>query len=220
MKSGTSWWYSLVVSHPDVVDVPQRAKEVHFFDRHFWEPRPAADYHAYFPRPVGSLVGEWTPRYLYDFWVPPLLEEAAPGARLLVLLRDPVERFVSGLAHDLSRGSLPLPPLLHDHFSRGLYAEQLERLFRHIAREQVLVLGYERCVTDPLSAVAETYEFLGLDPAFVPPRAAERVHETVGPKPTVTEGFRSLLVDAYQSSVEDLRGLLPGFDTDSWTALR
>ena len=53
----------------------------------------------WFPRPSGSLTGEWTPDYIQCSWVPALLAQAAPGTRLLVLLRDPVERFRSGLAH-------------------------------------------------------------------------------------------------------------------------
>ena len=79
-------------------------KEIHFFDR-FWDGRevpadlPGA-YARQFPRPEGELTGEWTPRYMHDFWALPLLKAAAPEARILVMLRDPVDRYRSGIARE------------------------------------------------------------------------------------------------------------------------
>ena len=62
-------------------------------------PRPQQfeDYKQYFPRPAGSLVGEKTPGYLYQPWVPPMLTGRARDAKLIVLMRDPVERYISNL---------------------------------------------------------------------------------------------------------------------------
>ena len=105
-RSGTSWWYAGIEAQPQVVRVPKRRKELHYFNR-FWEgvvpPDMASQYESMFPRPPGSLAGEWTPRYLYDYWSIPLLREAAPETRLLVLLRDPVARYRSGLAFAVNR---------------------------------------------------------------------------------------------------------------------
>ena len=54
-------------------------------------------YHRNFPRPAGGVTGEWTPRYMYDHWSLRLLRRAAPEARILVILRDPIERYRSAL---------------------------------------------------------------------------------------------------------------------------
>ena len=72
----------------------------HIFDLRGGANTPSVDarrYHAFFPRPVGGKAGEWTPRYMVDFWTPALLREAAPSAKILVMLRDPFERFCSGV---------------------------------------------------------------------------------------------------------------------------
>ena len=110
-----------------------------------------ARYHALFPRPDGALAGEWTPGYMLDFWTPPLLRRAAPDAKLLVLLRDPVERFRSGLTLTENRLTLgwSARAAANGGFQRGIYADQLLRLWSAFPREQVLVLQFERCVRDP-----------------------------------------------------------------------
>ena len=48
--------------------------------------------------------------------------------------------------------------------NRGIYADQLQRLWNAFPREQVLVLQYERCVADPASELRRTYAFIGLEP--------------------------------------------------------
>ena len=106
-RSGTTWLYEMIVAHPDVAIPPGRPKELHFFES-FWEggftPAEVSRYHRYFPRPAGKLVGEWTPRYMFDSWTPRMLAAAAPEARLLAILRDPVSRYVSHLARQLGDG--------------------------------------------------------------------------------------------------------------------
>ena len=98
-----------------------------------------------------SLAGEWTPGYMLDPWTPPLLRRAAPDARLLVLLRDPVERFRSGrtLAENRLTVGASARAAANAGFQRGIYADQLLRLWRAFPREQVLVLQFERCVREP-----------------------------------------------------------------------
>ena len=101
-KAGTTWWFDAICAHPDVYSRGEIHKERHFFGRYAVRPFGPADtslYHDWFPRPSDKLTGEWTPDYMHWPWVPPLLAEAAPRTRLLALLRDPIERFRSGLDH-------------------------------------------------------------------------------------------------------------------------
>ena len=102
-RAGTTWWYRLLCDHPSIQRT--RGKEAHFFDGYFgreFSDLDAEAYHRLFPRPRGSLIGEWSPRYLHDFWTPALLRRAAPEAKILVLLRDPLQRYQSGLRHELA----------------------------------------------------------------------------------------------------------------------
>lgn len=207
MRSGTTWWWKVLCAHPQISLAPGRGKEVHYFDAMAGvRPFSAAGYHAHFPRPEGARTGEWTPRYLHDWWTPPMLAAAAGDARLLVLLRDPVARFVSGLAHQAGHGVPPHPTLLHDQFERGLYWNQLSRLTEYFPREQILVQQYERCRADPATEAARVHAFLGLDTA--PPLAPELVHSPVNRSPatgpTLAEDDRRALVRAYHADAARL----------------
>ena len=83
-----------------------------------------------------------------------------------MLLRDPVERFRSGrtLAENRFTVGSTARAAANAAFNRGLYADQLLRLWRAFPREQVLVLQYERCVADARAQLARTFAFLGLEP--------------------------------------------------------
>ncbi len=229
-RAGTSWWHASLAAHPDVVRVEGQPKELHYFDR-FWPGEAPTDrverYHAFFPRPAGAITGEWTPRYMYDFWSLELLREAAPEARILVLLRDPVERYRSGLGRHLRRSgrdpesnSLPMNlSMVADALSRGLYHAQLRVLFEHFAPEQVLVLQFERCVQDPEPELAATCRFLGLEP--VPGLAeAGRRARPAKPNPELSPGTRAGLVARLSADVAAVAELCPQVDLSLWPNFR
>jgi len=211
-RSGTSWWYRGLEEHPGIAAVEGRAKELHYFNR-FWQGEPpagfAAEYHRMFPRPSGKLAGEWTPRYMLDFWAPALLREAAPAAKLLVLLRDPVERYRSGVERAVRRSPEGRPIDLgrvSDAVHRGLYAAQLRRVLDHFPREQLLVLQFERCRDDPLEQLARTWRFLGLEPLDEVP-ASMLEHGSPREKPELPERWRRELAARLADDVRDLAAL-------------
>jgi hypothetical protein len=218
-KSGTSWWYQAIGGHPQVYIPSGRRKEMHYFDR-FWRQTLTDDeieaYHRFFPRPAGQITGEWTPRYLFDFWTPDLLRQAAPNAKVLVLLRDPIERYRSGLTHDLLYRVAPHPRAAMEAFSRGLYAQQLGRLLKAFPREQVLVQQYERCANDPVAELQRAYHFLGLDDSdFVP----DVIHKTVNArveKIPLSDDQRAHLIDMYSGDVAALAAEFPEIDLALW----
>ena len=218
-KAGTSWWYSLLCAHPQCAADPL-AKELHFFDRYWAEPfgeDAIAAYRRGFAGAYRGCTGEWTPRYLHDPWVPPLLRAAAPKSRLVVLLRDPIERYRSGLTHSVGHDGWPPHPLLAaDAFSRGLYGQQLERLYRSFDPAQVLVLQYEACVADPARELQRTYEFLGLDPTFRPPAIGDRVRRTAGDKAPLPPHVAAALAEAYAGDLELLAKVAPHLDLGRW----
>ena len=221
-RSGTTWWDSLVSAHPQVSRPSDTPKEVHYFDRVWEGALSEADiqrYHAFFARPDGHLSGEWTPGYMLDVWTPRLLRLAAPEARLLVLLRDPVERFRSGrtLAENRFTVGSTARAAANAAFNRGIYADQLTRLYSAFPREQVLVLQYERCVVDPSAQLRRTYEFIGLDPAV--PEGLDvsgRVNESRGAKVVLSEWQEDQLARHYAPQNERLAAMLPDLDLSLW----
>jgi hypothetical protein len=231
-KSGTSWWYDVIAGHPDVYHPGWMAervwpafleKERHFFDRFFdepWADRHTAEYHAWFPRPEGRVTGEWTPRYLVDHWTPPLLQQAAPEARLLVMLRDPVERYVSGVAHVRREGDPITNLVANEQGLRGLYHQTLRHWLRWFPADQVLVLQYERCVAAPLDQLARTWAFLGLDPERHP-TSSERLERRVNVgdptlKTELNPEHEQALRAFYRPDMEELAAAFPEIDLALW----
>ena len=216
-KAGTTWWYDAICAHPDVYARHDIHKERHFFGRYAIRPFGPAEcslYHQWFPRPSGRLTGEWTPDYIQCSWVPALLAQAAPRTRLLVLLRDPVERFRSGLAHQ-RRDRRPLTvEAYQDALSRGFYHDALRQWTAYFSPAQILVLQYERCMADPDGQLARTYRFLGLDPIAVA-GMEERVNATTHPL-DLEEGTRRRMVELYEPDVRALLKQFPDLDLGLW----
>jgi hypothetical protein len=216
--SGAAWWYRLVTAHPGVYARPDIAMGrdylSHFATTAFGDAE-VSRYHDWFPRRSGTITGEWSPGYMASPWVPALLAMAAPEARLLVMVRDPIERLRIDLEQRTEGQVSHIGSHIGGAVERGYYAAQLRRVLEHFPIEQVLVLQTERCLADPAGSLATTYRFLGLDDTFVPP--ATRVPRlTPAPSTGVDAETVGRLAELYATDVADLESLVPGFDRSRW----
>jgi len=221
-RSGTTWWQRLLKDHPAIRTPLNRKKEQHFFDKFGRRPMEPADierYHELFPRGPGELSGEWTPRYMRDIWGPRVLSQAAPDTKLLVMFRDPVERYRSGVLHSSAREPGRTTTLLStDAVDRGRYASQLRRLYDCFDEEQVLVLQYEQCVQEPMLHYRSTLEFIGAPDLDHVPTDLTRTRGTAtkSRREPIWEDLRYALVRELEDDVEELRGLVPHLDVTLW----
>ena len=218
-RSATTWWLTQVRAHPQVVRSGNGPKEVHFFDRFYgtdFSEEDIGQYHRFFPRPPGGISGEWTPCYMYFQWIPALLARAAPECKALVMLRDPVERYRSGLTYQLNRNAPAHALVAADALHRGFYHDQLSRLLRHVPRERLLVLQSEQCIRDPHRELRRTYQFLGLDADFVPPGLTRVMHPTRGEKVPMTDGVRGQLAELYHDDTAQLYAAFPELEPSLW----
>ncbi len=226
-KAGTTWWYHLLASHPGVAASDGMHKERHFFDRFGalpFRPSDAEQYQGWFPHQPGQVSGEWTPDYISLPWVPDLLVRAAPEVRLLVLLRDPVERFRSGLAHQRRMGQSPTGASAADALERGCYYRALIPWLERFDRSRILILQYERCVADPGGQYRATTDFLGLSP-YLPPDADRAEDSPVDGSSAHRHGPTGSALDpdviqrlqsSYEADVTALVTLVPDFDLALW----
>ena len=220
-RSGTTWWFDLLLSHPQIRPPKGRRKELHFFDRFGAEPMTAAheaEYAELFRRRPGQIAGEWTPRIMGDAWALRLLKRAAPDARLLILLRDPIERYRSGVLHRASRGVDRRKALISsDAIERGRYGTQMKRVRELFDKDRILVLQYERCVADPVGQYRRTLAHLGVDD-HVPDDVASLRGRSMAPHktelwPELLEGLH-LTFDPEVAALRELAG--DDIDLDLW----
>ena len=191
-KSGTSF---LVTRLREVPGIYMPKGEVRYFRDPFFGPKE------FLTRDVGDpgdarLVGIKHPSYLAYPHVPDRIKAHNPDVRMIVTLRDPVERIVSSYFHYLQRGQIPLEfpeiglarvlenpsmsPKYADIRNFGFYHRHLLRFLQHFRRDQLLVVEYERLVCEP-ERIRTVVDFLGLSTSDIP------VHETTVVNPGTYE---------------------------------
>jgi hypothetical protein len=127
-----------------------------------------------------------------------------------------VERFRSGLAHQLRGGASPTASTAAEAVERGYYHRALSPWWDTFGAQAILVLQYERCVADPAGQLAATYRFLGLDGGYQPPDLGRPVSVTAGRKPPLDDDARRRLVELYSPDVTALAHAVPGLDLGLW----
>lgn len=239
-KGGTSSMFRYLLQHPQYHGAIN--KEVHFFDYRY--DKGLGWYQAMFPFrseiPEGSVTGEASPFYMYHPLVPARVAESIPDAKLIVLLRNPVDRALSHYYHNVRRGRSQLPiqeafdreqeiigpererlknkeifkPHDFRYFAyteRGLYVEQLERWFQHFPREQFFIRASEDFYTGGHAFMREVFEFLKIDPDY---QISDFTPGNVGIERTEDPALRERLeayFAPYNKRLEDLLGVSYGW---------
>jgi hypothetical protein len=139
-----------------------------------------------------KIIGEGSTRYLYSHDAARLIHAASPDARIVAMLRNPVDMIHSLHAHKLAAWTEDLDdfeqaldaeadraqgrripefsnPKLSTYRDRARYGEQLPRWFDEFGRDRVKVIIFEDMVRDPATQFRELLEFLDIDPTYVPP---------------------------------------------------
>ena len=241
-RGGTTSLQNALSEHPNITSARLR-KGVHYFDTDY--DRGPDWYRLQFPtrmyaglvqrRTGGPLrVGEASPYYMFHPLAPERIERDLPGVKLIVLLRDPVERALSHHKHEVRRGHEPLdleaaldaepdrlageadrivrdqphyvsfPHQTYSYVARGHYADQVEALYRRFGEERVLVLSSERVFAEPIPALRRIMGFLDV-PEHLPD---EFPHMNPTASSQVSELLRSRLRSEFAVSNERLFSLI------------
>jgi hypothetical protein len=193
-KAGTTALHAALAAHPGLFmssvkepkfflsDGPPPSRgggpgDVQTYREHIWR---REEYEALFAAaPRGALRGESTPFYLYRTDAQERIRALVPDAKLIVILRDPVERAHSNWTHLWSAGLEPIGNFVEAcaeedarvaagwadfwHYTRlGRYGEQLENLFLRFGPEQVFVLRYRALIDAPAQTLDDICQFLGV----------------------------------------------------------
>lgn len=173
-KCGTTFFYHLLTKHPHVE--PAATKEIHYFDLLFDE--GIEWYRRCFPTPQlkegrKTITGEASPSYLFELRAPERMAAVAPQARLIALLRNPVDRAYSAYYHrfrsghrtqtfeETVRASLESDPR-SNHLSQNVYVDYLQRWSSFYSDEQMLVVKSEDFFERPQETMKVVLDFLDL----------------------------------------------------------
>lgn len=196
-RCGTTSLYNYLIKHPYIA--PALKKEVHFFDHNYGQ--GFTWYRAHFPYLLTKIVyrmkgrcfvtGEATPYYIFHPHAPRRIANAIPKAKLILLLRNPIDRAYSQYHHAVRRGfeSLSFEDAIdkeqqrlfgeiekmaenenlrsfnhqkYSYLSRGIYIEQIKVWVSLFAEEQLLILKSEELYSNSQTVLDRVFEFLNL----------------------------------------------------------
>jgi hypothetical protein len=215
-KAGTTALHAALATHPGLYLSPVKEPKYYLTDgrppplnrqrgpgdahsAREWMWRREEYLHLFDGAPAGTVRGESTPFYLYDRDAHARLAADVPGIKVIVVVRDPVDRVISNFVHLRADGLEPEPDFITAvrleeariaagwapfwHY-RGLsrYGAQLRDLYRHVPRKNVFLLRYRQLVDSPRQTLDRVSDFLGVE---------QGVAHTVDPenvKPFVADG--------------------------------
>jgi Sulfotransferase family len=163
-----------------------RPKELNFFVREGNWKRGIDWYGEHFD-PEPKVRGEASPNYTaypYRRGIVRRMRAVIPDAKLIYLVRDPLERIAAHWVHNYAkrREKSDLRTTVNNprasYVARSRYAMQLRRYMRHFPLEQIMVIEQEDLRTDRARTLRGVFEFAGVDPGFEHPSFARDQHVT------------------------------------------
>lgn len=183
-KSGTTFLDRLLREHPDVF-MPRHLKEAHYFDNFF--DRGDEWYASLFKDADGKICGESTPNYIAHPDAPKRMYELLPDARLIVVLRNPIERTISNYRKAVTRFGFDTTFRKFAEENESIitlsrYHEQLVRYLKYFSRDQIHIVVFEDLISCPVTEMSEVYRFIGVDHKYRPTSGNTAANQTRNPR--------------------------------------
>jgi hypothetical protein len=195
-KCGTSGLHYYLGLHPEVS--MSQPKELNFFIAERNWPRGLEWYSRHFD-PAARCRGEASPNYSafpQHMDVPGRMARVVPDAKLVYLVRDPIERIAAHWVHNYAKrrekGDLAAT-LRHpgtSYIARSKYFMQLQRFLEHFPEEQILVIENRELRDERAATLRRVFEFTGVDPGFSHPKFEQLRHSTSRKKRATKLGMR------------------------------
>ncbi len=232
-KGGTTALSAYLEIHPEICMSQQ--KEVHFFDNETYFRTSQVDYsiyHLFFnPKPSHVLLGEATPIYMYWHDAPKRIWAYNPEIKIIVLLRNPIERAFSHWNMERSRNAdsysfwdaiqreqdrcreaLPYQHRVYSYIDRGFYGEQLRNIWRYFRKEQTLVLRTDELQQQPHETLGRVCSFLEI--GHKQDLKPINVHSTPYIS-SMTKREKEYLKSIFEYDIKGLERML-GWDCSEW----
>ena len=240
-KCGTTSLYHLTASHPNII--PARTKEVNYFstlhglgNKWYRSNFPTnISRHGYLKKQKKLLTGEASPNYIFFPTVPSRMKEIMPDVKIIVILRNPVNRaysqywfmgehyneqqfekfieeskewYMKKKEHDdyLNHPNVDYNQYAkYSSIARGIYADQLEEWFKYYDKKQFLFLSTEDFHKNTQHTLDQVFNFLGLNPFKID---NPKRHNVGNYKEKMNEETRKSLIEYFKPHNERLYKLL------------
>ncbi len=181
-KGGTTSTYNYLSQHPGIF-VPS-IKEPHFFacpevKETYYQVdfiEKESDYLNLYAKAESKVKGDFSPSYLFNDYAAQRIQSKCPEAKIIMILRHPIDRAISHYLMDVQAGynSLSLQESISnsnsfffkEYIEVGLYHHQVTKYFTAFPKEQILILFFDDLKRNPASFLIQILDFLGLDTTF------------------------------------------------------
>ena len=182
-KCGSTWLYENVIQHPEVFD--GNPKEIHYFGD-LYEQQDFNWYKDLFAGSEGKIKGEFSISYMSHPQAAERIHKHFPDAKIIAMVRDPVERTYSDYQHFIRKGDVsrdyPFSEYIRDQdkLKFGYYTDYLAPFYEHFPKENILVLVLEEMQHDLAACYKQIFEFIGVkDTSFLPEGVEEKRNQGV-----------------------------------------
>lgn len=197
-KCASSWIHKILEDHPEVF--VSQPKELDFFTSFY--NRGYTWYEQHFNRAdEAAAIGEISPSYFCDVQAPARVHRYAPKIKLVLALRDPLQRAFSNHLHEIRKAHYHGSDLTFEaglatnpmYVEQSRYGAHLANWLRFFPADRILILVQEEIPLDPVAQAERLYRFLGVDPGHRSEFLLARSHETVGARnTTLFKAWRAL----------------------------
>ncbi len=196
MKCGTTSLHKYLSLHPQIS--VSRKKELNFFIKERNWDRGLEWYKSHFSE-KNQIQGESSPNYTdYSYWkgVPERMQSVIPDAKLIYILRDPIERTISHYIHKYANGSesRTIAEALesfenNSYVLRSRYYLQLEQYLKYFPSSQILIITSEELFINPHKTMQNIYNYLGVEDNFYWQDYRKRLHKSIDKRKKNSLGF-------------------------------
>ncbi len=213
-KSATTWVYHCLNEHPDVA-VP-KSDTIHYYDMFY--ARGEEWYEKHFDHAEeGQILYDPTTTYIRSPWAPRRIAKENPYAKIMLCLRDPIDRAFSHYWHEKKKGKISFEfeevlenyDLYSSWLEPGFYAEHIERYLQYFNREQILCLHFETLKDNEREFMHQILHFADIDDDFEPSWLNKKSNEAGGKRTFSNrmwrEFKRTVVQSNFESTARDLR---------------
>jgi len=238
-RCGTTSLYEYLRAHPNIYLPKNKRPEPHFFYKEAEYVKGLAYYSDKYFKDVDTHLkaGEASTSNIYKPIAAQRINKHLPQVKLILMLRNPIERAFSSYKFTLKNGieSLSFNQAIRKeqerlnnpesdfhaeikpfaYIDRGRYCQQIKNLFKFFTRNQVHIILFDNFNRNSQKEVSNVFKFLDIDSSFIPANLKEVYNKSTAPEDVIGDEDREFLFSQLNDDIQELAQLLK-YDLSHW----